>query len=130
MDKKNILVVEDDADMNKIYVKILGEKYNVLISVDAEEARKKLAENRVDLIVLDLMLPGESGKDFLATIGKDPKYNKIEVLIASIFTDLMKEVKGIYPNITSLSKPFSKEDLLSAIESEFGKKVVKPAVKA
>jgi DNA-binding response OmpR family regulator len=118
MDKKSILVVEDDADMNAIYAKILGEKYNVLISVNAEEARKELAENKVDLIILDLMLPGKSGKDFLITLKKDLKYNKIEVLIASIFSDLMKEVKAIYPNVTSISKPFGKGDLLDAVKGK------------
>lgn len=118
MDKKNILVIEDDTDMNAIYVKILGEEYNVLTSVNAEEARKKLVENKVDLIILDLMLPGESGKEFLVTLKKDSKYNKIEVLIASIFSDLLTEVKGIYPNVTSLSKPFGKTDLVNAVKDK------------
>lgn len=117
---KNVLVIEDDADMNTLYSNILGKNYNVLISTETEDARKKLAENKVDLIVLDLMLPSESGGDFLSWLKKSSEYKHIEVLVVSIFMGMVDEVKRDFPDIKSISKPFNREDLLGAIKSKLG----------
>jgi two-component system sensor histidine kinase ChiS len=120
MNKKNILVIEDDSDMNTIYSRLLGKNYNVLVSTETKDARKKLAENKVDLIILDLMLTGESGKDFLSWIKKSPKYSHIEVLVISIFMAMMDEVKRDFPDVKSVSKPFQIGDLLGAVKNKLG----------
>jgi DNA-binding response OmpR family regulator len=120
MNKKNILVIEDDPDMNTIYTRILGENYNVLVSTETKDARKKLEENKVDLILLDIILPGESGEDFLEWLKKTPKYSHIEVLIVSIQMSILDEIKKDFPDVKSVSKPFQIGDLLGAVKNKLG----------
>ncbi len=120
--KKNILVLEDDPEMNKFYTRILGEKYNLLIAVEANEARKKLDENKIDLIILDIMLPGEPGDHFLLELKKDPRYSSIDVLIVSILRDNGVSVKKTFPDVVFISKPFERDALLGVIEDKINKK--------
>lgn len=121
MNKKNILIIEDDSDMNALYIKILGEEYNLLITSDALEGRKKLIENNIDLIILDLMLPNESGSHFLSELKKDPKDMNIQVLVVTTFEDIWNSIKGSHPDVSCVLKPFDKKVLLDAI----GKKIRK-----
>ncbi len=118
MDKKNILIIEDDLDINALYEKILGEKYNLLINVDAAEGKKKLEKYKVDLIILDFMLPNESGPHFLSALRKDLKYNNIEILLVTTLTDICDSVKKDYSKVTCLSKPFEKDALLGLVEEK------------
>jgi DNA-binding response OmpR family regulator len=116
MNKKTILVIEDDSDLNILYQDILGSKYNLLIARDTTLARAKLEENKVDLIILDIMLPREYGDSFLKKMSKDSKYNDIEVLAITILGDVEESLKEIYPKIIYMQKPFKKKELLDVIE--------------
>jgi len=61
----HILVVDDDERLRRLLKKFLSENgFNVSIAVDAQDARNKLSLLEFDLIVLDLMMPGESGLEF------------------------------------------------------------------
>jgi DNA-binding NtrC family response regulator len=115
MNKKNILVIEDDVDMTLLYERILGKEYNILVALDVVTGRKKLNENEVNLIILDLQLPGESGTHFLTTLKKDPKHNHIDVLVITSLEDIWDLVKDSYPHLSRLFKPFEKDDLLDII---------------
>jgi DNA-binding response OmpR family regulator len=77
---KNILLVEDDADLNQAYSLILKqEKYNVKSAFNGEEALNILSDGKFkpDLILLDLLMPVKSGleflKDYSATSPDKPK---------------------------------------------------------
>ncbi len=62
MENSLILVVDDDRRLRDLLVKFLKEKgFRVCSAHSAAEARAQLALNKVDLIVLDIMMPGESG---------------------------------------------------------------------
>lgn len=121
MDKKNILIVEDDAEMNKLYSNMLGEEYNLLIVGDTKEAREKLDEGNVDLIILDISLPGEPGDEFLRKLRLDPKYANIAVVIVSIMRDVLNESDVEKLGTIFISKPFERNVLLSAIEDKLKK---------
>lgn len=79
-----ILFIEDDRFLLEILVrKLSGEKFEVMTALDAEEGLKKLEEEKPDLILLDLVLPGMHGFDFLKKIKKNPKTSQIPVIILS-----------------------------------------------
>jgi DNA-binding response OmpR family regulator len=81
---KKILVIEDDKFLQKIIdAKLSKEGYDVLISIDGEEGMKSIKENRPDLILLDIILPGINGFEVLARIKSDPSTSEIPVIILS-----------------------------------------------
>ena len=60
----NILVVDDDGEIRRLVAKFLRENgFHVLVARDGSEMKACLAQAHVDLIVLDVMLPGTNGLD-------------------------------------------------------------------
>lgn len=62
---KTILVVEDDDMLRTIMVEQLSSVCNVLSSAEGKDAWEKLQKFKIDLVILDLLLPGISGYDLL-----------------------------------------------------------------
>lgn len=80
----NILVVEDDKFLRElISQKLVKEGYNISQAVDGEEGLKKIKEEKPDLVLLDLILPGIDGFEVLARAKEDPEVIKIPVIILS-----------------------------------------------
>lgn len=81
-DKKTILIVEDDPVLLKMYSeKFSFEGFTPLNARDGEEALKvALGGERIDVILLDIMLPRMSGTDFLSKLRQDSKGKNILVV--------------------------------------------------
>ena len=70
---KTILIVEDDESIHKLLEEILSiEKYNILNAYSGTEALLILEKNKIDLILLDLMIPGLSGEELIKKINHLP----------------------------------------------------------
>ena len=68
-DKPHILVVDDDSGLRRVLQRFLkGNGFAVTLASSAVEAEKLLAQESYSLMVLDIMMPTESGIDFLARI--------------------------------------------------------------
>jgi len=82
---KKILIIEDDKFLKDLLVKHLKDAgFTVFHTMDCEEGSKIIKAEKLDLILLDLVLPGISGFDFLKEIKKDSSEIKnIPVLILS-----------------------------------------------
>lgn len=79
-----ILVIEDDKFLRELIArKLREENYEVAEAFDGEEGIKKVKEERPDLILLDLILPGIDGFEVLEKIGQDPQISEIPVIILS-----------------------------------------------
>ncbi len=78
-----ILVVEDDKFLRELIARKLREDYEVSEAIDGEEGLKKTREEKPDLILLDLILPGIDGFEVLTEIKKDPQLSEIPVIILS-----------------------------------------------
>lgn len=88
---KTILVVEDDNFLSGLEAKKLKEKgYEVLTASNSDEAFAAIAEQKgaVDLVLLDLMLPGVDGFEVLKNIRKDEVVGKVPVIV---FSNLYEE---------------------------------------
>ncbi len=88
---KTILVIEDDNFLSGLEAKKLKEKgYEVLIAASSDEAFKAIADVKgaVDLVLLDLMLPGVDGFEILRNIRKDEVIGKVPVIV---FSNLYEE---------------------------------------
>lgn len=83
-DKKKVMVVEDDEHIAKVYaIKLAKEGIDVSIASDGEEAIIKIATEKPDLIILDIMLPKVDGFGVLEEIKKVPELGMIPVIIVS-----------------------------------------------
>ena len=79
-----ILVVEDDKFLRElIYQKLTREGYDVKEAIDGEDGVVKVKEEKPDIILLDLILPGMDGFEVLAKIKDDPEVENIPVVILS-----------------------------------------------
>jgi len=94
--KKKILIIEDEKTLSFILAQQLAEEgFEVLEAIDGEEGLQKLKENKVDLILLDLLLPGIDGFEVLSIIKRNPELSQIPVIILSNFGEKEKIEKGL-----------------------------------
>lgn len=78
----NILVIEDDKLLSDlISQKLSKEKFEVRVVVDAQDGLKAVEEKKPDLILLDLILPGWDGFEFLTRLRSNPKAASIPVIV-------------------------------------------------
>ncbi len=116
-----ILMIEDDREMVTLGRLILErEGYRVLSAYSGQEGLKLLAEhyNDIDLVLLDVMLPGMYGWEILERIKSDEKTKHIPVIMLTARHYLEDEVEtGKYADLFSeyVVKPFVVRDLLQKI---------------
>jgi len=119
--QKNILIVEDNKDMQIIYKNILGGKYHLLIAGNTKEAMFKLQRTKIDLMMLDIILPKETGDTFLVHIRQKPKFNYLKVLVVTVLGNITEQLRKIDPNVVCIAKPFDESNLLSVTNNIIGK---------
>ena len=114
--KSHILVVDDDNRLRKLLQKFLTDNgFSVDTAQNASIARKKITAILYDIIILDVMMPGESGLSFLQyirTISKTP------ILMLSAMKETKERIKGLEIGADDyLGKPFEPQELLLRIEA-------------
>jgi DNA-binding response OmpR family regulator len=93
---KKILIVEDDKFLRElISMKLQKEGYTIIEAVDGEEGEKKIKEEKPDLVLLDLILPGIDGFEVLSRIKEDPTVSSIPVIILSNLGQKEEIEKGL-----------------------------------
>lgn len=81
---QKILVIEDDTFLRELIVqKLLKEGYEIVEAIDGEDGIKKVTEEKPDIILLDIILPGIDGFEVLKKIKEDEKVQDIPVIILS-----------------------------------------------
>ena len=81
---KTILIVEDDKFLRELITqKLIKEGYETSEAIDGEEGIKKVKEEKPDLVLLDLILPGIDGFEVLSKKREDPALVQIPVIILS-----------------------------------------------
>ena len=83
-EQKTILVIEDDKFLRElISQKLSKEGFKLSEAMDGEEGAKKIQQEKPDLILLDLILPGMDGFEVLSQVKQDPALSEIPVIILS-----------------------------------------------
>ena len=110
-----ILVVDDEPMLRETLGHLLADEgYVVDVAVDGADALDRVHAAKPDAILLDLMMPGMNGRQFLQALRDDPAYRTIPVLI-------MTAVHGLEINLASIGasevveKPFQADDLLNKV---------------
>ena len=114
--EKHILVVDDDASVRKLLEGYLADHgYLVHSARDGTGMAEILAGNAVDLVILDLILPGENGLDLAKKLRKD--FN-VPIIMLTGKGDEIDRVIGLKVGADDyLPKPFSPRELLARIRS-------------
>jgi len=93
---KKILIVEDDKFLGELIArKLTSEGFNIVLAVDGEEGVKKIKEEKPDLVLLDLILPGIDGFEVLAKTKEDANVASIPVIILSNLGQKEEIEKGL-----------------------------------
>jgi DNA-binding response OmpR family regulator len=114
---QTILHVEDDPDIGMI-IKLLFEKrgFKVFSVMNGEAALQMMKKEKIDLMLLDIMLPDMSGWDLYTKIRKVNK--DVKVAFLSVIPVSKERIKDLQEHGVSdyITKPFDKNDLIARIE--------------
>jgi len=115
MKEGRVLVVDDEPMVRETLGQVLTEEgYVVDLAVDGETALERVHAARPDAILLDLMMPGMNGRQFLQALREEPAYEAVPVLI-------MTAVHGLEVNLAMIGasevveKPFNVDELLNKV---------------
>ena len=115
-DLPHVLVVDDDNRLRDLLGQFLGENgFLVVTASDAADARVKMKTLAFDILVLDLMMPGESGLDFAEDLRRS---SKVPILMLTAMGESENRIEGLERGADDyLVKPFEPRDLLLRLHS-------------
>lgn len=113
----HILVVDDDRRIRSLLQKFLSDQgYRASIAANAKDARKKLGLEIFDLIVLDVMMPGETGLELTTVLRKEA--NNVPILMLTALAEVEDRIEGLKIGADDyLPKPFEPTELLLRIRN-------------
>jgi CheY-like chemotaxis protein len=116
MDKKKILIADDEPGVRLTVTRMLEKDYMVLEATDGKEAVDIAKEQRPDLILMDLMMPGMDGYTACSEIKSDQAIKLIPVVIlTAIGHELNKKFAVEMGANGYITKPFTVQELTDAI---------------
>jgi two-component system, cell cycle response regulator len=120
-----ILLAEDSRnDLNLFKLYLQNQPYRLLMVQNGEEALSECQRGKVDLVLLDLLLPGINGFDVCRRLKETDQTRDIQILMVSSQNDLESKLKGIALGADEfLIKPVIKEELIVRIKSLVKKKL-------
>lgn len=112
----HILVVDDDTRLRTLLKKFLREKgYMVSAAANAAEARRQMASLQFDLLVVDVMMPGEDGYALTRTIRAT---SAVPILMLTAMGDATDRIRGLELGVDDyMAKPFEPRELVLRIAS-------------
>jgi two-component system, OmpR family, response regulator len=112
----HVLVVEDDHEIRRLVAGYLGaNEYRVSVAGDGREMERVLAASRIDLIVLDLMLPGEEGLSLCLRLRE---HSRMPIIMLTAKGDEIDRILGLEMGADDyLAKPFNPRELLARIRA-------------
>ena len=124
----NILVVDDDREIVKaIEIYLKREGYNVIKAYDGIEAMNSLKENKIHLVILDIMMPNQDG---LTTLEKIRNNSSIPVILLSAKSEDYDKISGLEIGADDyITKPFNPLELVARVNSNIRRYVKLGSIK-
>ena len=115
-EQPHILVVDDDKRLRELIGRFLvAEGFRVTMAVDAADARAKLKSLAFDLLVLDIMMPGETGLQLTESLRAD---STVPILLLTAMAEAQDRINGFEVGADDyLPKPFEPKELVLRIQS-------------
>lgn len=121
-----ILLIDDDPDVHTLVKKILEPKsYDVVCAYNGDEGLRKVVEERPDLIILDVIMPGKHGFEVCKELKSDEKYHffsNIPVLMLTVYPEDREKMhlsirEGMMMEADDyLQKPVDPQELVNRVE--------------
>jgi two-component system, OmpR family, phosphate regulon response regulator OmpR len=124
----HLLVVDDDARLRELLRRYLSDNgFRVTTAEDAADARAQLAAFAFDLVVLDVMMPGESGLDLTRALRSE---DRVPVLLLTAMAEPEDRINGLEHGADDyLSKPFEPRELVLRIRNVLQRRPADDAVR-
>jgi DNA-binding response OmpR family regulator len=122
--KKKILLIEDDNMLAKVYKQHLSNGgYEVSVEKDGSKAIEKIKEIKPDLILLDVLLPSQSGIEILKKIKEEQDTSNCKVIILSNVSDdkTLSQVMELGVTNYFVKSEYSLDHLISKVEEVLSK---------
>jgi len=113
---KRVFIVEDDENINTLMALSIGKGFDITQIYDGKIAMERIKNEKPDLVILDLMLPGMDGLEICQRIKTDPVLKDTVVIIVSAMDATSNRFKGIkYGADYYIKKPFDPSELRSLV---------------
>jgi CheY-like chemotaxis protein len=123
-----ILIVEDHPTMREAMRLVLeGEGFDIDEASDGAQALASVQEDRPDLVLLDMSIPGVSGPEVLAAVKNDPTTTEVRVIVVTATGEEGRAAAMAGGADHYFTKPFSPIALLNAVEEVLGPEDPAPA---
>lgn len=112
-----ILIVDDDSEIRKITgIYLENEGYDVLKAENGEQALRLISENAIDLVLLDIMMPGMDG---IETCIKIRENNVMPIIFLSAKSEDIDKIQGLASGADDyITKPFNAMELIARVKSQ------------
>lgn len=113
-----ILICDDELPLRELVKAVLGDGYRYAEAEDVEQAEEMLKKSRPEAIVLDVMLPGKSGLEFLSELRAAQKNREIPVVVVSAWQSAEDQRTALQAGADAfVGKPFDPKDLATVVEA-------------
>lgn len=114
-----ILVVDDlEANLKLLEIKLLGEYYTVITATSGIEALEILANTKIDIVLLDIMMPRMDGFEVCRRIKANPETTHISIVMVTALSGLQDRIKGLEAGADEfLTKPIDDTALFARVKS-------------
>ncbi len=121
MSRRSILVVDDERDMLMLVKHLLEPEYRVMVAESSMEALEMVRSEMPDLVLLDIMMPGMNGWDFLESFRKIRGAEKVPVVIFTVRNEATEVLSGLSVEgvVDYITKPFDAAELKRRIREAF-----------
>jgi two-component system alkaline phosphatase synthesis response regulator PhoP len=121
--KKIIFAVEDDAALRELYEYTLENDFKCTCFENGNSFFAEISKGKPDLVLLDIMLPGEDGFAVLSRLKNDKKTADIPVIMVSAKDEELSKVKGLNLGADDyIAKPFGVLELIARVKANLRKK--------
>ena len=113
---KKILIVDDDIQITDLIKRILEKRYSVITANSGTKATEMMRSTNLDLVITDMVMPDKDGIQILQLNRKSEKQIPIIIMSGHPVGKKFLDTSSLLGAVGSLSKPFTLESLLLAVE--------------
>ena len=118
-DKPVILIVDDQPqNIELLEAHLVPQGYEIIQAANGEEALEKLSGNNIDMILLDVMMPGMNGYEVCRKVKRDPENTFLPIVLLTALNNMEAKIVGLEAGADDfLNKPFQKVELLARVNN-------------
>jgi DNA-binding response OmpR family regulator len=120
IDKKKVLIVEDEELIRKFFIEILEYKYELHVASNGDEGIKIANEVVPDMILLDIMMPQMDGFEVCTSLRNNKKFEKTIIVMVTGLSDRDSKMKALKMGADDIiAKPFNPIDVRTKVQLMF-----------